>query len=44
MATPVRVATQEQVAPFLVSSNGSQMHVFFVGGSGRLSALPEEPC
>jgi ribonucleoside-diphosphate reductase alpha chain len=33
MATPVRVATQEQAAPFLVSSNGSQMHVRKRNGS-----------
>ena len=33
MATPVRVATQEQVAPFLVSSNSSQMHVRKRNGS-----------
>jgi ribonucleoside-diphosphate reductase alpha chain len=33
MATPVRAATQEQVAPFLVSSNGSQMHVRKRNGS-----------
>jgi ribonucleoside-diphosphate reductase alpha chain len=33
MATPVRVATQPEVAPFLVSSSGSQMHVRKRNGS-----------